>query len=189
MDSGRNSNRFHCSALVILAFMIWSPQLKAQVIKSTAVTIDFFSETPLEDISATSSEGVAVLNAISNEVAFQVPIKSFQFKRALMQEHFNENYMESGRYPMADFKGKITTPVNWTSNGTYPVEAKGVLNIHHVEKERTIKATVIINGKDITIKSQFDVACKDHGIDIPSILFKKIAEVINVNVSTIFNQK
>ena len=79
----------------------------AQIYRSYDTFTSFFSEARLEDIKADNKEGIAIFNAETGELAFSVPIKGFQFRKSLMQEHFNENYMESHKYPNATFKGSI----------------------------------------------------------------------------------
>ncbi|MBK0382019.1 YceI family protein [Pedobacter sp. SD-b] len=174
---------------IFVLLLTFNSGATAQILKSSGCKINFFSETPLENISAVSEQAVALLNLKTNEVAIQIPIKSFQFERSLMQEHFNENYMESDKYPLASFKGKIITPINLSNDGTYNVEVKGILNVHNVAQERTIKGKIEIKDNQVIINSKFDIACKDHHITIPSILFKKIAEVIQVNVYAQFIKK
>lgn len=148
--------------------------------------ISLFSKAPLEDIAATSSKGTSVFNAATNELAFSVPIRSFQFEKSLMQEHFNENYMESERYPNASFKGALQEKIDVTTNGTYPISATGVLDVHGVKQNRTIKGSIAVNGGTVTMTSEFVVQCKDHRIEIPQIVFKKIAESIQIKVSATY---
>ena len=103
-----------------------------------------------------------------------------------MEEHFNENYMESDKFKTAIFKGKIEGDVDYTKDGEYPVEAKGSLNIHGVEKERTINAVInVANGK-ITVASEFEIELKDHKIKIPKLVVKNIAETVKVTVNMLF---
>jgi polyisoprenoid-binding protein YceI len=116
-------------------------------------------------------------------------IKGFEFKRALMQEHFNENYLESDKIPKAGFKGKITNlaSVDFTKDGIYPVEVSGDLTIHGVTKKITAKGTIEIKGKVVTVKSKFEVVPKDYNIQIPSLVENKIAKEVDVNIDTSYN--
>ena len=159
-------------------------ELKAQTsFSSKEIKVNIYSSTPLEDIKAQSVNTVSVIIPKSKQVIFQIPIKSFVFARSLMQEHFNESYMESDKFPTATFKGNIIDNVDFDKDGIYNVNVKGILNMHGVSKERTIKGIItIIKGKP-SINSNFDVACADHDIRIPSVVFKKIAEVISITVS------
>src|SRR5882757_9087161 len=97
--------------------------------------VSFFSKAPVEDIDAHNTSAHSVLNTTTREVAFLVPIRKFVFQKALMQEHFNEKYMESDKYPMASFKGKINEDVDFSKDGETKVTATGQLSIHGVEKE------------------------------------------------------
>ena len=157
-------------------------QTRAQTLTSREVKIRFFSSTPIEDIKAASKKGVAVLVAKTGEVAFQIPIKSFEFSRGLMQEHFNENYMESDKYPYAKFSGRIDQVVDLTQNGEYNVTATGSLSMHGVSKQRTIPGKLKVNNGNVQLSSSFNVACADHKIKIPRLVMTKIAEVIKVDV-------
>lgn len=156
------------------------------VLKSNAVKIGFFSSTPIEDIKAASDNGISVIVPKSKDVVFQVNIKSFEFSNKLMQQHFNESYLESDKYPTATFKGKIQETIDFTKLGTYPVTVKGKLKIHGVERDRTIRGTLIITNTEVNLNSAFDVACANHDIKIPSVVFKKIAEVIKVNINSTY---
>lgn len=180
-------SRKNIKLIVIIGLILTVGKLNAQILKTQTATISFFSSTPVEDIQAKSNNCIAIINTSTDEIGFQVAIKSFVFERELMQEHFNENYLESDQYPYASFKGKLLTPIDWKKDGTYEVEVKGILNIHHVAQERTIKGTITISKKSIRLMSNFDVACKDHEIKIPTLVFKKIAEVIQVKVEANFN--
>jgi len=156
------------------------------ILKSNQVKIGFFSSTPIEDIKALSEKGASVLLIKSKDIVFQVSIKSFEFSNKLMQQHFNESYMESDKYPTASFKGKIVEDIDFSKKGNYPITAKGKLKVHGVEKDRTINGTLQISDTGMSLTSAFDVACKDHQIEIPSIVFKKIAEVIKVNLNVTY---
>src|SRR5690606_27320278 len=117
----------------------------------------FFSAAPLENISAVTQRAASALDTKSREIAFKVPIKSFEFKKQLMQEHFNENYMESDKFPYATFSGKISERIDWSTDGTYPVTVAGTLEIHGVKKPYTTKATVEVNGMSVAATAKFKV--------------------------------
>ncbi|RDC55999.1 YceI family protein [Pedobacter chinensis] len=177
-------------AIVLVIFLlIRCLSANAQNYVSGNVKTSFFSSTPIEDIRAASNKTSAVLIAESGAFAFQVPVKSFEFEKKLMQEHFNENYLESDQYPTASFKGSIEPNINWTKNGEYNVMAKGIFTIHGVGKTRTIPAKISIKDGSVNITSAFDVACADHDIRIPTLVFTKIAKVISVKVNGTLIQK
>lgn len=179
-----------CIGIFTFATIFLSPTVQAQsYFKSTTGTVSFLSDAPLEDIKAQSGGLNVVINPLNRTFAFSVPVKSFQgFNSALQRQHFNENYLESGKYPYGVFKGKIIEDVNLTKNGTYNIRAKGSLQIHGVSQERIINATVVVNNNTIAIRSVFDLTLLDHNIKIPKIVFQKIAEVIKVTVNATATQ-
>lgn len=179
MISVKKSSKLFLLLLVTAGLSI--PSFGQNVTTKTA-KVRFFSSTPIEDIKAASDKGVAVLVTKTGEIAFQVPIKSFQFAKGLMQEHFNENYMESDKYPYAKFNGKINQPIDLSRNGEYNVNATGTLLIHGVAKQRTIPGKIKVENGNAQLLSGFEVACADHNIKIPKLVFTKIAQVIKVNV-------
>ena len=172
--------------LTILCTNFYS--VNAQFYQTTAAEITFFSSAPIEDIEAVSNEGIAVFNAANGDISFKVKMRSFNFEKALMQEHFNENYVESEKYPDASFKGTITSGPDLSISAPQKVIFNGVFTVHGVSKERTVPAVITVNnnGQNIELTSSFDVACKDHEIKIPKILWENIAEVIEVSVNTEF---
>lgn len=151
------------------------------------VKINLFSSTPLEDIKAQSTQGYSVIVPKTKQIVFQLAIKSLVFERPLMQEHFNENYMESDKFANATFKGIIDDNIDFTKDGSYNVTVNGVLTVHGIAKQRSIMGKIdIINAKP-SIISTFDVLCEDHKIKIPKLVFKKIAEKINITVKSNYN--
>ena len=146
--------------------------------------VSFYSKTPLEDIEAKNSSAVSVMDIETGALEFSVLIKAFVFERALMQEHFNENYMESEKYPKATFKGKIKNiaSVKLKENGSYPVNVEGTLTMHGVSKEITTSGTLKISDGNIEALSAFTVNPEDYKIAIPSLVKEKIAKEIQVKV-------
>jgi polyisoprenoid-binding protein YceI len=169
--------------LLSLAFVGCMASAKAQVYASKAANLRFFSETPIENIEAVSNTTVGVLATDKNSLQFSVFIKSFVFDKALMQEHFNENYMESETYPKATFSGIVSGISDWSKEGTYDVTATGDLTIHGVTQKRTIPGKITISGESIVVESKFMVKCVDHKIEIPKIVIQKIAEEIEVSLN------
>jgi YceI-like domain len=141
---------------------------------------DFFSETPVENITAINKNGQCIINTANSEVVVRLNIKQFDFPNKLMQEHFNENYMESDKYPTATFKGKINEKIDFAKDGSHDVTATGALIIHGVSKDRTIKGKLDLKNGQMTLVTDFDVALTDHKIDVPKLVFVKIAQVIRV---------
>lgn len=168
--------------IAVFLVMIASYSLMAQIYTSRNVALTFFSQAPLEDIKAESKQGVSALNTNNGDIYFKVKIRSFQFRKGLMQEHFNEKFMESDKYPDAEFKGKIKESIDYKKDGVYPVTVTGILNIHNVSKEYTVNAKLDIKGGLIQGQSVFNVRVADHKIKIPRLVFRNIAEVVEVTV-------
>lgn len=142
--------------------------------------ITFFSDALMEDITATNSKTVSIFNKETGELAFSVPVREFQFAKKLMQEHFNEKYMESEKYPKATFSGNLLS-FNAGETGVQNVKAKGKLTIHGVTKEVELDGTAQVDNK-IVLKSKFNVKLADYKVEIPRIVFQNIAEVVDVTV-------
>ncbi len=173
-----------CCAVVFISagFTFWLPASQLYRIKEGR--IHFKSEAPLELIEASSSKLRGLIRTDDQTFAFSVANESFEgFNSALQREHFNENYMESSRYPNCTFTGKIIEPVDFTKEGTYTVRAKGKLSVHGVDVERIIKSTLTIKGNTISVQSEFIVPLQEHNITIPKIVYQKIAEEINVKIN------
>ena len=174
----------------ILALCLSYTSVQAQKWMTRTGKVTFFSATAVENIEAFNNEAASVLNAKTGEVVFMVPVKSFKFEKALMQEHFNENYMESDKFPKAEFKGKITNiaAVNFTKDGTYKVTTAGKMTMHGVTKEITAPGTVVVKSGTATLKSKFMVAPADYGIKIPAVAASKIAAKIEVTVDSVLKE-
>jgi len=149
--------------------------------------VSLFSSAPVEDISATSTKGASVFNASTGELAFSVPIRSFEFPKSLMQEHFNTEYMDSDKFPTATFKGKINEHVDVTKDGITTITATGDLTVHGVTKPRTVTGSFVVKSGVISMTSTFTVKCADHNITIPTIVFHNIAETIKMDVSATYS--
>ena len=147
--------------------------------------ISFYGHTPFEDIKADNNQVVSILDVSNGELVFQVLMKSFHFDRALMEEHFNENYIESEKFPKSQFKGKISnlSDVNFSKQGTYNVNIEGELTIHGVMKKISEKGTLEIVDDGISAKSKFNLRPEDFNITIPSIVRDKIAKEMEVTVN------
>lgn len=170
---------------LIITFVISNGAMAQNYICREGET-SFFSETPLENIAALNKTVTSVLNISNNEIAVKIVMTEFKFKNHLMEEHFNENYMESTKFPNGVFKGKINEAVDWKKNGTYDVTAKGILNMHGVPKDRTLKGKLTIDGEKITLVSDFNVPLVDHKIEVPTLVLAKIAENISVKNKFVF---
>ncbi|MFN3759804.1 MAG: YceI family protein [Algoriphagus aquaeductus] len=168
--------------LSALLFFLHVGEVGAQTLYGTSAgEVSFFSDTPLETIEAVNKKSGAIIKTASQEIAVQMKITDFVFPNKLMQEHFNENYMESEKYPTASFKGKIKEQVDLSKAGTYPVTAEGSLTIHGVTKPVTVKGTIISSGNDLKLDFKFQVKPEEYQIEVPSLVITKIAELIDVS--------
>lgn len=146
--------------------------------------VSFFSETAIENIEAHSNQLTSVLDTESGQIQFEVLIKGFHFEKALMEEHFNENYMESDKYPKGTFKGKITdlSKVNFKADGEYPVKVSGDMTIHGVTKPMETDGVITVSGGVPSAASTFKVLLADYGIKIPAVVTGNISKEIEIKV-------
>lgn len=164
----------------LLIFMLACFAGFSQRYKTTESFIKFFSDAPMEDIEAVNEAATSIIDIKTMTMVIVVPIKSFSFKKKLMQEHFNENYLESEKYPNATFKGKIE---DWDGGaGTFESRAKGTMEIHGVSQEITIKGELVFDNNQLIVNAVFPVKLSDYNIKIPTAVFYNIAEEVEVTV-------
>ena len=146
--------------------------------------ITFFSSTAIEDIEAVNRKATSVLDASTGNIEWAVLIKAFLFEKALMQEHFNENYLESDKFPKASFKGVVQNikSIDFKKDGTYKQKVKGKLTIRDVTQEVETDATFIVKGTKISASCTFEIAVADYKIKIPSVVADKIAKTMEITV-------
>ncbi len=152
--------------------------------------VNFFSATPVENIDADNKKLQSVVDLASGAFEFAALIKSFEFEKALMEEHFNENYMESNTHPKATFRGKIENLDDLKAKG-YPsdaiAKAKGTMTIHGVDKEVELPAHLVKDGENYKVTCKFTVNPEDYKIAIPNAVRDKIAKEIEVSVDAVLN--
>jgi len=168
----------HWIIKIILIFL--SINLSAQQYIGKAGKISFFSETPLENITAVNNKVSAVYDLNTKQLVFQLAIEDFNFPIKLMQEHFNENYLESDIYPSSTFDGKIISEES--NNKLNKTKVAGDLTIHGITNFVTVEGDLIKKNNEIFISADFTVKLKDYDIDVPKIVFYKIAQIIDVSV-------
>jgi polyisoprenoid-binding protein YceI len=175
--------------ILILALMVVFQAAHAQKLISKNGHIWFVSNTPLENIEGHNRQAVSILDPATGDLAFNLLVKSFEFKVALMEEHFNENYMESDKFPKSAFKGKITnnSAIDYKKDGLYQAEVNGDLTIHNVTRPVTTKGTVEVKGGAVTARSEFAVKPSDFGIVIPSLVEDKIAKEVEITVEATYS--
>ena len=165
---------------ILLLLLTFSHISSAQIFTTINGHADFLSEAPLEVIKASTEELQGVLDLGQKTFAFKMYIKSFDgFNNPLQKVHFFENYMEVRQFPTATFTGKILEELD-SKRKVY--RAKGMLSIHGVQVERIIEVNLDLGPENIAFDANFSVPLADFNIDLPRIVYQKIAQVISVNV-------
>lgn len=155
--------------------------------KSGKIYFDATSSSSPEKIEATNRTATCVVDVSTGAIQFSMLMKGFEFERALMQEHFNENYVESHKFPKAEFKGKIKDnhEIDYTKDGTYKAKVKGDLIIHGETKEVEAEGKFIVKGGKITAEADFSIKLSDFKISIPGLVADKIAKTAKITVSCV----
>lgn len=169
-----------CTGL-ILAALVSSAQ---DTYYTKSGKIKFFSKTSVEDIDATNKSAVCILDSRTGDLQFAVLMKGFEFKKALMQEHFNKDYVESNKFPKAEFKGQITnnSEIRYTADGTYTAGVKGKLTIHGVTKEIETTGKITVTNGQITTSSSFTIQLPDYKVKVPAVTRSQISDNIKITV-------
>jgi hypothetical protein len=180
--------------IIIFLLFLYLPWLISassdEVFSSDNGTVVFRSEAAQELINAESRNLHGLIDIKNRIFAFRILIRSFNgFNNGLQREHFNENYLESDKYPEATFRGKIIEQVDLTKEGKFQVRAKGILTIHGVQQERIIKSIIFIEKETMKIESRFSVLLTDHNIKVPKVVHEKIASEIQVGITAEFKKK
>jgi hypothetical protein len=157
----------------------------AQKYSAEKAFISFFSDAAIEDITAENIKASTIFNSATGDLVFSVPIKDFRFAKSLMQEHFNEKYMESEKFPKSTFQGKLVG-YDMKKGGPQDVRAQGKLTIHGVTREIDVPGTFSVDGRKLTMKSRFMVKVADYEITIPQLLFQNIAEQVEVTIDFVY---
>ena len=170
--------------LILGLAIICSITLNAQMFKgkADASSVSFFSKSPLEDIEAINKNPVIVFNSATGDMQSAIVMTKFKFKAALMEEHFNENYVESEKYPSAVFKGKVNEKIDLSKDGENKVTVTGKMDMHGVTKDVTLEGTITKKGNDLMVNCTFKIKVADYNIKVPSLYVKNIAEVVDVTV-------
>lgn len=180
-------NKIIFTALLLMSFF----QLKAQQYTTKTGTIKFFSHTSMEDIKAENRKVVSVLDSKTGAMEFLLLMKGFDFTNDLMEQHFNESYAESSKFPKAGFKGKIAdiSKVDFTKDGTYPVTVTGKLTIKDVTKDVTSTGTIVVKGGKVTATSKMKIKPLDYNFKIPATAYGKIADEMEVDIIMDYTKK
>lgn len=175
--------------LTILMAVSALGSMMAQPLIDRAGMASFFSEAPMEDIEAVNKEVLGAIDIEKGTLAVSMFMKKFHFDKSLMEEHFNENYLESEKYPKATFKGVIKNFENldFSKEGTFEAEAEGDMEIHGVSRPLTTVVKFEVLASSLKASTEFPISIADHDIDIPKLVIKNIAEVVDVKAA--FNFK
>lgn len=173
--------------IVLLALAAIAGQVNAQdkyFTKSGKVNFDATEKNSPENIDAVNKSVTCVLDTKTGNFQFAVLMKGFEFDRALMMEHFNENYMESDKYPKAEFRGQVVNnnPGNYSKNGVYDVVVKGKMTMHGETRDIETKGKITVQNGSLLAVADFPVALADYKIAIPTLVADKVAKVANVKV-------
>lgn len=174
------------SIIVLLTLSTLSLQAQNRWFTREA-NIRFYSHTPMEDIEAKNNQVSSLVDFSTTEMAFSLLMKGFHFEKALMEEHFNEKYVESDKFPKATFEGKYiaTASIDPTKAGEHKVIVKGKLTIHGVTREVETEGSFSSNGQGVvTGRAVFQVKPADYDIKIPGVVKDNIAESIEITVVT-----
>lgn len=172
--------------LVWLGVMALSAQAQQYVLSEGVIT--FFSEATLENIKAENKHTTSAFDVTTGEIAFAVPNNQFQFEKKLMQQHFNEKYMESEKYPRSTFSGKLEG-FDVSKSGEQRVKAVGKLFIHGVTQSVEIPGVLEVSTQGVSMKSTFMIKLADYKIKIPQILWQNIAEQVEVTVDLVYKPR
>lgn len=171
--------------LIFITIVITLQQAEAQ--NGTYFTrnaiINFTSVAPVEKITSGNKQVNCILNTQTNDLAFKVIVKNFDFDKQGMYDHFNDDYLESNKFPNATFEGKIITPVNYSKNGKYAVVVEGKLTIHGVSNTVKENGTITVSSGKITAVSTFSINLSNYGIIVPNNYIKKISNKVDLNIA------
>lgn len=166
---------------VVCALVLSSLGVQGQKYVAEKSSVSFFSKAAIEDITAVNQGGSSIFNVETGQIAFSIAIRDFRFDKSLMQEHFNEKYMESDKFPKSTFQGLITG-YDPRAAGMQETKASGKLAIHGVTRDIEAAGTVEFSGDRVTMKSRFIVRLEDYAVPRPQLLWKNIAEQVEVSL-------
>ncbi len=173
----------------LVAFISFQAAGQKKLYSTKTGTAFFDAGTGVENISGTNKAVMSVFDAVSGQMQSSMLVKGFEFWSQPMQDHFNENYMESDKFPKSTFSGKITNidKVNFSKDGNYPVEVKGTLEIHGVKKEIVAKGTMKVTGETVAASSEFVVVLEDYNIHIPGVVKDKLAKDAKIKINCTYS--
>ncbi len=172
-------------SFIIILLAVYGMPVQAQKFTTEKTSVVFYSHASIEDIKATNLKTSGLFDAGTGDIAFVVPVNEFQFAKSLMQEHFNEKYLETEKYPRSTFQGKIAG-YDPAASGEQKVVAKGKLTIHGVTQSVEVPGTIVKQGEGLLMTSVFIVKLEDYKVQIPKLLWQNIAEQVEVTLNFSF---
>ena len=171
-------------ASFFLSFLLFKTSFAQEKYFTKTGKIQFFSKTPAENIDATNRSAAVILDSKTGDLQFAVLMKGFEFRKALMQEHFNTKYVESDKYPKTEFKGQVTNngEIKYTTDGTYNAKVKGKLTMHGVTKDIETTGTITVKNGKITTASTFNIQLPDYSIKVPGVNRSQVSDNIKITV-------
>lgn len=172
------------STTFILLFLVTTAFYAQEKYYTKSGTLVFESSVAsFEEVKATNSKVTAIFKKETGDVAALALVKAFRFKIALMEEHFNENYAESNKFPKAKFSGKIQSYNLEMLSKETQVVLKGNLTFHGVTQQIETPATISSKNNTIYLTASFKLKPEDFGIKIPKIVRNKIAKKVDVSLN------
>lgn len=168
--------------IFLITTFIFLAKSQAQIFVADSCSVSFFSATSIEDIAAVNTICKPIMSTADGEIDISIPNQDFDFKKKLMQEHFNEDYMESDKYPNTIFKGHVNEKIDYTKDGVNNVTVSGTMNMHGVIKTITIPGTITIKSGLIYLYAKFILKMVDYNIKVPSVLGSNVAEQVAVTL-------
>lgn len=169
----------------VLLFLFQAFQSEAQTYSAKEIYIHLFSAAPIADIEAITNTASSSLNVEKKELEIELKVSNFKFKKALMQTHFNEKYIESEKYPKSTFKGKFKEEINLEKNGVYTINVEGRFSIHGTERAKTLNCVLTVKDRKITFQTTFKLLSADYKIKAPDIIYRKVGQEISVDANGI----
>jgi polyisoprenoid-binding protein YceI len=169
----------------ILFLLFQTFQSKAQTYSAKEIYVHFFSSAPIADIEAITNTATTTLNIEKKEVEIELKVSNFKFKKALMQAHFNEKYIESEKYPNSTFKGKFKEVINLEKDGVYTINLEGRFSIHGIERPKTLNCVITVKDHKITFQTAFKLLSADYKIKAPDVLYRKVGQEVSVDANGI----
>ncbi len=171
------------SVLLMIAVCFCLEKSQGQIYVADSCRVTFFTAAAVEDITAVNTSSKPIMSTSSGAIQISITNEGFIFNKTLMQEHFNEDYMESDKYPHSVFKGKVNEKIDYTQEGENTVTVTGTLDMHGVKKNITIPGTITIKNGMIFLKANFTAKLVDYNIKVPSVLGNNVAEQVAITLT------